>query len=218
MSEEGTPPAGADDTPPPEGTPPEGTPPEGTPPEGTPPEGTPPEGTPPDEGTVLTDEKGPQGAPETYADFTVPDGMTIDQPLVDAAIPVLKEIGVSQIQAQKLVDMISELRQAESKANSDSYNQTVKDWVEEGKKDKEFGGDKYDENVGIANRGLDKFGTPKLVEVLKQTGLGNHPEFIRLFTRVGKLIKEDDPGGAAAPPASEKTDAETLYPDLKKTA
>lgn len=218
MSNEGTPPAGAEGTPP-EGTPPEGTPPEGAPPEGTPPEGTPPEGTPPEDGkTVLTDDKGPQGAPEEYADFTMPEGMEVNKPFLDAAQPVLKELGLSQIQAQKLIDMYAGQVQADSKANSDSHNQVVKDWVNEAKSDKEIGGDKFDENVGIAKRGIDKFGTPKLVEVLEQTGLGSHPEFIRLFTRVGKLITEDDPGGSEAASTSEKTDAETLYPDLKKTA
>ena len=203
MTDEVIPPAGADDTPPVD-----------TPPVDTPPVDTPPaDDTPPDGGSVLTDDDASQGAPETYADFTMPEGVEVNQPLLDLATPKFKELGLSQIQAQGLVDMFSGSIQADSQASSDSYNQTVKDWVDEGKKDSEFGGDKYDENVGIANRGLDKFGTPKLVEVLKQTGLGNHPEFIRLFTRVGKLVKEDDPGGDTRPQGAEKTQAQVLYPN-----
>ena len=109
--------------------------------------------------------------------------------------------------------------QAESQGTSDSYNQTVKDWVTEAKADPEIGGDAYAENVGIAKRGIDSFGTPKLVEVLEQTGLGSHPEFIRLFIRIGKTIKEDDPGGTGGAGGEELTGAQILYPDLdKKTA
>lgn len=208
MTDDVTPPAGADDTPPVE------TPPVETPPVETPPAGD----TPPADGTVLTDDKDSQGAPEEYADFTLPEGMEMNQALLDAAQPLFKESGLSQIQAQKFIDMHSAQVQADSKASSDSYNQTVKDWVEEGKNDAEYGGDKYDENVGLANRAVDKFGTPKLVEVLKQTGLGNHPEFVRLFTRIGKLIKEDDPGGNETPPGSDKTAAEILYPNEKPKA
>ncbi len=174
-----------------------------------------PDGDSPDGGTVLTDDKGPQGAPEKYADFTLPDGMEMNQAMLDAAQPIFKDTGLSQIQAQKFIDMYSASVQADSKANSDSHNQVVKDWVEEAKGDTEIGGDKFDENVGIAKRGIDKFGTPKLVEVLEQTGLGSHPEFIRLFTRVGKLIAEDDPGGSEAASASDKTPAQIMYPDAK---
>ena len=208
MIDEVTPPAGADDTPPVE-----------TPPVETPPVETPPaDDTPPPEGTVLTDDKEPQGAPETYADFTLPDEMDINQPLLDAALPTFKELGLSQIQAQKLIDTYSGQIQADAKASSDSYNQITKDWVDEAKNDKEIGGENFDENVGLAKRAIDKYGTPKLVEVLNQTGLGNHPEFIRLLTRVGKLIAEDDPGGDQAPPKTDLTPAEILYPDQKKAA
>lgn len=200
------PPAGADDTPPVD-----------TPPVDTPPVDTPPADD-PDGGTVLTDDKGPQGAPETYADFTMPDGIEVNRALLDAVQPEFKELGLSQIQAQKFIDVYAAQVQVESQASSDSYNQVVKDWVDEAKNDKEIGGDKFDENVGLAKRAIDKYGTPKLVEVLNQTGLGNHPEFIRLLTRVGKLIAEDDPGGVTAPVASDKTPAEIFYPDLKPQA
>ncbi len=139
----------------------------------------------------------------------------MNQPLLDAALPVFKEIGISQIQAQQLMDVYAGQIKSDSQASAETYTQTVKDWVTEAKADSEIGGDKFDANVGTAKRAIDKFGTPKLVEVLEQTGLGSHPEFIRLFTRVGKLIAEDDPGGDTRPPVSEKTPAEIFYPDAK---
>ncbi len=198
--------------------PPVGDPPVGDPPVVDPPVGDPPVGDPPDGGTVLTDDKGPQGAPESYADFVVPQGMEVDTVLLEQATPIFKELGLSQIQSQRLVDMYATQQQASSQANSDSYNQTVKDWVTEAKADNEIGGETFDANVGLAKRAIDSFGTPKLVQVLDQTGLGSHPEFIRLFTRIGKLIKEDDPGGGHGPTGDDLTGAEILYPNEKKTA
>jgi len=148
----------------------------------------------------------------------MPDGMEVNQPLLDAVLPTFKEVGLSQIQAQQLMDVYSTQVQADSQASSDSYNQTVKDWVDEAKSDKEIGGEKFDENVGLAKRAIDRYGTPKLVEVLQSTGLGNHPEFIRLLTRVGKLIAEDSPGGGTAPTGEDESAADILYPDLKASA
>lgn len=210
MPDDDTPPAG--DTPPVDDTPPAGD----TPPaDDTPPAGD----TPPDDGTVLTGKDGPQGAPEKYANFNIPDGMEMDTALMEVALPLFKQSGLSQIQAQEYVDMFAGNVQAKSLASSDSYDQVVKDWVIEGKSDKEIGGDKYAENVGIAKRGMDFYGTPKLVQVLHDTGLGSHPEFIRLFNRIGKLIKEDDPGGDDRPTGEAKTPAEILYPtEAKKGA
>lgn len=172
----------------------------------------------PTDGTVLTDTDGPQGAPEEYADFVVPEGVEVDTALLEQAQPIFKEIGLSQIQGQRLVDMFATHVQASTQANSDSYNQVVKDWVDEAKADTEIGGTAFDENVGIAKRGLDSFGTPKLVEVLNQTGLGNHPEVIRLFTKIGKTLKEDDPGATGGATGEELTGAQIMYPDLGKSA
>lgn len=189
---------------------------DGTPPAETPPAATPAGDDAPD-GTVLTDEKGPQGAPDEYADFNVPDGIEVNAGLLEQAKPIFKELGLSQIQSQRLVDMYAAQMQADSQASSDSYNQVVKDWVDEAKNDTEIGGDKFEENVGIAKRGIDKFGTPKLVEVLNQTGLGSHPELIPLFTRVGKLISEDSPG-SGEPPLDATDRASVLYPNEAKAA
>lgn len=164
--------------------------------------------------TVLTDSEGPLGAPETYADFTMPDGIEVDSDLLEAVTPVFKDTGLSQIQAQKLIDVYASQIQAQDKAREDSYTQINQEWVNEAKSDKEIGGDNFNENVGMAKRAIDKFGTPALVEVLNQTGLGNHPEFIRLLTRVGKTIAEDDPGAASAASGKDRTPAEILYPEM----
>jgi hypothetical protein len=71
--------------------------------------------------------------------------------------------------------------------------------VTNSKGDKEFGGDKLSENLGVAKKALDAFGTAELRSLLNQSGLGDHPEVIRFMYRAGKAISEDRfVGGAPA--------------------
>ena len=55
---------------------------------------------------------------------------------------------------------------------------------------KEWGGN-FDKNVELARRAFMNFATPEAVEIMEQTGLGNHPEILKVFSRVGELLQED---------------------------
>ena len=65
-------------------------------------------------------------------------------------------------------------------------------WAADSKADKEFGGDKLQENLAVAKKARDAFATPALVELLDQSGLGDHPEVIRFFVKAGKAISDDN--------------------------
>lgn len=45
--------------------------------------------------------------------------------------------------------------------------------------------------LAIAKKALDTYGTPEIRQLLETTGLGNNPEMIRFFWRVGKTLTED---------------------------
>src|SRR5258708_4608855 len=58
-------------------------------------------------GSVLTGDgkaQTPTGAPETYADFKVPDGYTLDADVAKEATTIFKALNLGQDQAQQLVD------------------------------------------------------------------------------------------------------------------
>lgn len=183
------------------------------PPKGDPTKDDPP--APDPKGTVLTGAEGPQGAPDEYAEFAMPDGMDTNQALLDAAKPIFKKVGLSQIGAQEIVDMFAGQIQTDSTAKAEAYKQQNVDWTKEVKSDPVLGGDKYLQNVGIAKKALDKFGSPGLIQLLDSTGLGNHPEVVRLIYKVGLTLREDDPGGGDPPTGDPKTAAEILYPEQK---
>ena len=133
-----------------------------------------------------TDEQ--TGAPEQYEAFKNPEGLELDPGALDSFSEVAKELNLSQDDAQKVIDKVSPVMAAKQQ---EVLTGLKTQWVKDTSSDKEFGGDKLTENLGMAKRALDTFGTPELTTLLNETGLGNHPEVIRAFYRAGKAISED---------------------------
>lgn len=128
----------------------------------------------------------------------MPDGVELDAELASSLGPEFKELGLTNKQAQKLVDKYIEVQQKRGEEKVKSWGETVQKWADDAKADKDIGGDKWDGSVKNARRFIDTMGTPELKEFLNASGGGNHPELIRIFAKAGALIKEDDPalGGA----------------------
>lgn len=162
-------------------------------------------------GTQKT-ETSPAGAPEKYT-FTAPKGAEYDAGILDAFTGAAKEANLAQDAAQKLIDKMAP---AIAARQDDQIKAVHQGWQEASNADKEFGGDKLKENLGVARKALDNFGTPELRTLLEETGMGNHPEVIRLLYRAGKAISEDkfvggNTGGKAGVDATN-----VLYPTMKK--
>lgn len=157
------------------------------------------------DGKPAGDEPNATVPPETYADFELPEGMEINAEYLEQMTPVFKDLGLTQEAAQKLVSAHAKQVQAGEEARASAFNQLTQDWLTATKADKEIGGDKFEESLQHARRALGEFGTPALNELFRNYGIGNHPEVVRAFTRIGKLMKEDQPGqlgNGAEPPKS----------------
>lgn len=149
--------------------------------------------------------------PENYADFNLPEGLSISDEYLQEIAPVFKELGLTQEQAQKVIDVHTQRAQAGEEARSEAFNQVKQEWLDAAKADKEIGGEAFDENVASAQLALKQFGSDGLKQVLRDYGIGNHPEVIRVFTKVGKLLKEDQPGVAGGTFNGKPDRAEILY-------
>lgn len=150
------------------------------------------------------------GAPEAY-EFKAAEGREFDTSVIERFSKVARELDLPQDAAQKILDEMApalEARQVES------LNQALAEWTDASKSDKEFGGQKLDENLGVARKALDQFGSDGLRELLSKSGLGNHPEVIRFMYRAGKAISGDSKlvTGTVAP-ATNKDDPRSLYPN-----
>lgn len=162
--------------------------------------------------------------PEKYelkASEGLPD---LDPEAVALAEPVFKELGLTNDQAQQLIPI------AEKFASSitDRLNQQIlagvaeqrAAWLAEAKADPEIGGNQWDSNIVLAAKALDTLGFVKgspLRAVLDESGLGNHPEMIRAWVKVGKAVSEDTDfvrGGVAT--AGHRSDADILYPSKQE--
>ena len=157
------------------------------------------------------DAKAKAGAPEEYAEFTMPEGMQVDTALLDQFKPIAKELNLTQEQAQKLVDLQAQSVVNAEKTRAEQWANITKEWQTTAKADAEIGGTEYDANCKIAVRAINTFGTPELKTMLNQYGIGNHPEMIRLMTRIGKGMAEDKIVIPGAGVGTKKSIEDNLY-------
>jgi len=146
----------------------------------------------PETGKAIND--GVDKVPEdgTY-DLKMPEGVPLDEELFKALSPEFKELGLTQGQAQKLVDGYIKAQSGRMQGQGESFTEITQGWIEEAKADKEIGGDKWEATVSTARRAVEQFGTGQLRDYLTQSGAGNHPEVIRFMAKVGAMIGEDKP-------------------------
>lgn len=161
-----------------------------------------------DEATKQTTTAASPSVPETYT-LTAPEGSTLDAAGIEAFTPLFKEAGLSNEMAQKLVT-------ANAAYQAQAAAKQAETWLNAAKADKEIGGDKFDESSKAAQAAFAKFATPELKQFIETTGLGNHPELLRMFAKIGKASQEDSTFIRGASGQGEKSAAETLYPNETK--
>jgi len=156
-----------------------------------------------------------EGAPEVY-EFKAAEGQTFDPEFLKSYSEVARELNLTQEAAQTMIDKVGPVLAQQQAAQ---IAQVRNDWAEASKVDAEFGGAKFNENLAIAKQSIDKFATPEFKQMLDDTGLGNHPEWIRYCYRVSKAFAPDNfegghkEGGAA--PKDFNSMASKLYPGQK---
>jgi len=178
-----------------------------------------------DAADLLSDDEsgGSEGVPETYT-FEPPEGLELDAETkgkIEAFADQAREMGLSQKQYQSLIEYDINRAQQLNEAAVESWNGRVEDWRKSAKADKEIGGEKFAENLKVAESAIKQFGDADLRALLKSPSpenpnglaIGNHPAVLRFLNRVGKAIA--DPGllqGDAAP-QTEGT-LKRMYPSM----
>lgn len=160
-------------------------------------------------------EQEPQGAPESY-EFELPEGYELNAEVASEFEAYARELNLPQDKAQAAVSMGVKLVESAQAKQAEAYAQQVAVWREEVTNDKEIGGPALAENLSYAARVLDTF-APDLRAVLDETGLGNHPAFVKAFVKIGKAISEDRlVGGAQQAPGSALDPAAKLFPTMNQ--
>lgn len=156
-----------------------------------------------------------QAAPEKF-ELKLPEGSKLAAEHVQKVEAFAKEKGLSAVQAQAILDRENEQATAHEKALLDAFDSKASQWKTEIQNDKELGGDNYTKSVEIAHRGLKKFATPEFVQELEKTGLGNHPEMVRTFYKIGKEMANDELHHSNTNNATEVRGADVLFGAPKK--
>jgi hypothetical protein len=149
------------------------------------------------------DEK-PPGAPESYKDFTMPEGFTTAPEAMSEFQTWAKTNNLSQEAAQSAIDMYTKVAQQGIETQQAAQVAQSEAWHAESLK-------QYKQaDIELANKTLARFATPELIEELKVTGFSNNPHLIGVFKSIGAQISEGkfvDAGGGGQP----KSWADTFY-------
>lgn len=155
----------------------------------------------------------PEGAPEKYTDFTLPEGLVLDAKMAETFKATAKELGLSQASAQKLVDLQAQSVKAEIEGRLVAFNNQVEAWDKESRA---LYGANADKQFGIAAKAMEQIGTPELRTLLNDAGLGSHPEVVKFFVKAGSMLSEDQPVDGKRAGGDAKSTASLLYPTMDK--
>lgn len=167
----------------------------------------------------------PEGAPEAYAEFTAPEGATLDKETIEAAAPVFKELGLTQEQAQKLVNFYADRNGKLNESLSKSVEDMRADWRNQVMSDKDIGG-KIEQVKVELGRAKDRLPAPirtAFDEAMNLTGLGDHPAIVKGLYEMAKMVNEGTHvvgGGPSAHGQNKAGEAKptslagALYPNL----
>jgi hypothetical protein len=176
----------------------------------------------------------PPLVPETYAAFKAPDNYTIDSAAIAEAVPLFKELGLTQDQAQKLVDAQIRRDIALAKAPDAAVTTMRNEWRGKVNADAELLAT-VDKNSGKTGMDAVQVNIARTLSVLpvdlqvdfrhamNLTGAGDHPAFVKAFNRLAAYVTEGShvtgggpstfgqtkPGAPTKPSA-----AQALYPNL----
>lgn len=181
--------------------------------DGEKPEASKDEGKSEDDSGEKKDAKDSDEKPEKY-EFEVDDDEPITDEQLEKIAEYAKKQGLSQEQAQEIVDIQSKALQDFQAQQKTQIEEAREQWKAEVEQDKEIAGsskEDFNKNLELSKRVVDRFGTQQFKDELNKTGLGDHPELLRVFTRIGKAMGEDSLVLGDRQTVKERTDEEIFY-------
>ena len=124
----------------------------------------------------------------TYTDFAAPEGIKLDPTAIESAVPIFKELGLNQDQAQKLVNFYSAHAVETITRAADTIRAQGAAWESAARADPEIGPNlaKIQVDIGRAFDTMD----PKVVTDFKSamdaSMVGNNPAFIKVLWKLAQ--------------------------------
>ena len=133
------------------------------------------------------------GRPETAEKYQKPEtklaeGMEMSDEVMGEALKLFHKSGLTQKQSNEVFGFYIDLINGQVESATQESQKTQREAVESLKND--FG-DKYDENLDVAQSVVKKFGDEELIKFLDESGIGDSPLMIKLFAKIGGSLIED---------------------------
>lgn len=180
--------------------------------------------------SLLNEAPTPAGAPDTYANWNLPEGWTLDEGVKTQVNDLFKELNLSQEGGQKALDFY--IKQTEDAAQQPYklYEAMRQGWRDEISRDPVIGG-KLDQVKQTVGRALNVLGDTKLAQSFREamdlTGAGDNPAFIRVLYALAQRVTESShvvgngpaPTGQGNRPSTGRPSmAQAMYPDLSQSS
>jgi hypothetical protein len=159
------------------------------------------------------------GAPEAY-EFKLPEGMELDTEVAKVAEPFIREANLSGEQANvlaaklpEIVAPIVERVQKEALAQQQTDILAIrKEWADQVAADPVLGGAEKEKAMQTIALARDTFATPEFIKMAQETGIGNHPEFLKTWLKIGSQLQQGGiHGGGPDAQTTARSTAEKMY-------
>ena len=144
-----------------------------------------------------------EGIPEAY-DIKLEGDITINQVAIAALTPALKEAGLTNAAATKLIGDYAKFQLAQPALKNAADLEVIR-------KDPELGQLNFGRTQSQINEALAAFTTPEERATLSSIGMANDPILVRMFTRIGRAMAEAPQTDAGPRAPVEKTITQRLY-------
>lgn len=155
--------------------------------------------------------------PIEYTDFTLPEGVALDDAKLGDFKKLATEAKLPQETAQKILDLYTAEFKQITEAPMRAWTDLQTKWRDEVKNDPVIGGANLEKNLATVKTGLKNLlgeGAPAFFEALNITGAGNNPEIVRGLLKAAAphapaTAVNGNPGKGGG-----KTAGATLYPTM----
>ena len=152
------------------------------------------------------------GRPEQAKDYQFND----ENGELDGFREFAHDTGLTQQQADNILNLYADNQEQEEAESVQQHKdlevnttmQLQKEW-----------GKNYDGKLDYAKRAFAQFASPELSQLMDESGLGNHPEMLRAFSKVGEMMGEDSLvvgtglGSSQLSPQQAQQEIQALYSD-----
>lgn len=151
----------------------------------------------------------PKSAPAPI-ELKLPEGFEADKAALEGFTKTAGELGLDSAKAQKLFDQYVAIEKARVDASEKAFADQEAKWAAALQADPDIGGEKLQKTVAEVHAALKWLG-PGVGQLIKAAGLGNNPDVVKAFVKLGRGLADDSIKGTSTPGAGQpakKSDAE----------